>query len=180
MSTSLQHHGILGMKWGVRKERNLREKEASLRKERSRIKSDKGVLSSSYRAKSKKLYVTKKKADLQEAKNSGDKAAKMVAKQEYKWAKSQVKDAGLYTTSVQRDIFGSNVSSNDLAAIGITERKVSAGRARAKRILQTVGPVAVSGLSAVAIAEGKYYVANGRFGVPSFGFNDGKPEIRVK
>ena len=36
------------------------------------------------------------------------------------------------------------------------------------------------GSKAAAITEGQYYVANGKFGIPSIGFEDGKIGVRVK
>ena len=135
----LSHYGVLGMKWGVRKDR-IR----TLENRAKEIKKIKGTGNDAYISIKKKLYAAKNKENLRDARSAKDRAA------------------------------------DEKTIINDIERRHAKNKARTTKILSTVGPIAISALSAVAIAEGKYYVANGKFGIPSVGFEGGQIGVKVR
>jgi hypothetical protein len=184
-SPALTHYGILGMKWGVRRTQQQLDRLAGRIKEqqakRAEIRSTKGVGSKSYAKASKELNLTRARFDLQKAKKEGDATGKIIAKNRIKDAKSVKKHgAAGRVSSEMRRIFGSNLSKRELEAVSINEWRTMVGKERTKKILNTAGIVAIPLLSAAVIAEGKYYVENGRFGKPSVGFENGQIMVKVR
>ncbi|GHU58830.1 hypothetical protein AGMMS49975_25760 [Clostridia bacterium] len=80
----------------------------------------------------------------------------------------------------RRRVFGSTLTNKELEAINIKEYQGMERQERTKKIITIMSPIAVTALSATAISEGRYYAANGKFGIPSFGFGDRGFEVRVK
>lgn len=181
----LTHYGILGMKWGVRRSQQKLDRLAGRAKDqqakRSEIRSTKGVGSKAYAKVSKKLNLTRARLDLQKAKNEGDATGKILAKNRIKDAKSVKKHgaAGRVSSEMKR-IFGSTLSKRELEAVSINEWNTMMGRERTNKILKTIGVVALPALSAAAIVEGKYYAQNGKFGIPSVGFEGGQIVVKVR
>lgn len=181
----LYHHGILGMKWGVRRSQQqldrLKGRVKDQQAKRVEIRSTKGVGSKAYAKTSKKLNLTRARLDLQKAKNEGDATGKVLAKNRIKDAKFVKKQgASGRVSSEMKRIFGSTLSARELEAVSVNEWRNMIGRERTKKILKTTGALAVPLLSAAAIAEGKYYVQNGKFGIPSIGFENGQLNIKVR
>lgn len=172
----LSHYGVLGMKWGVRKDRTRK-----LENRAKEIKKTKGVTNDAYISIKKKLYAAENKENLRDAKASKDRAAIIRAKENLDFAKRTKKKGGLanYMPGAQREILG-RLTSDELLIINDIERKHARNKERTSKVLSVVGPIAVSTLSTTAIVEGKYYAENGRFGIPSIGFEDGKIGVRVK
>lgn len=181
----LKHFGVLGMKWGVRRSRQkldrLTRKAKDQQAKRAEVRSTKGIGSKAYAKSSKELNLTRARLDLQKAKNEGDATGKILAKNRIKDAKLVKKygAAGRVSSEMKR-IFGSNLSKRELEAVSVNEWRIMIGRERTNKILRTAGAVAIPLLSAAAITEGQYYMANGKFGIPSVGFEDGKIGVRVK
>jgi hypothetical protein len=181
----LSHYGILGMKWGVRRSQRELDRLAGRVKEqqakRAEIRSTKGVGSKAYSKASKKLNLTRARLELQKAKNEGDATGKILAKNRVKDAKLVKKygAAGRVSSEMKR-IFGSTLSKRELDAVSVTEWKIVMGRERTNKILKNIGRVALPFLSAAAIAEGKYYVQNGKLGIPSPSFEGGKIGVKVR
>ena len=121
----LSHYGVLGMKWGVRKDR-IR----TLENRAKEIKKIKGTGNDAYISIKKKLYAAKNKENLRDARD-------------------------------EKTII------NDI------ERRHAKNKARTTKILSTVGPIAISALSAAVIAGVRSYVARGEFGLRSVGFDGG-------
>ena len=181
----LKHFGVLGMKWGVRRSRQkldrLTRRAKDQQAKRTEVRSTKGIGSKAYAKSSKELNLTRARLDLQKAKIEGDATGKILAKNRIKDAKLVKKygAAGRVSSEMKR-IFGSNLSKRELEAVSVNEWRIMIGRERTNKILRTAGAVAVPLLSAAAITEGQYYMANGKFGIPSIGFDDGKIGVRVK
>lgn len=184
-TNELAHYGILGMKWGVRRSQQQLDRLARRAKDqqakRAEIRSTKGVGSKAYAKTSKKLNLTRARLDLQKAKNEGDATGKVLAKNRIKDAKSVKKygAAGRVSSEMKR-IFGSTLSKRELEAVSVNEWRTMIGRERTNKILKNTGAVALPLLSAAAIAEGKYYVQNGKFGIPSVSFEGGQIGVKVR
>lgn len=176
----LTHYGVLGMKWGVRKDR-LSSSVKKISEERKKIKETKGVSSKAFIDNSKELYIKKQQLRLLEAKKAGNKAEEIRAKQELRWAKAINKPGGShgYFWSALEPVYG-RLSADEKTLLIEAERKRSVGQARVKKILSVAGTVVIPLASAVAIAEGKKYVSTGKFGIPSLGFENGQPIVRVR
>lgn len=154
-SNELAHHGVKGMKWGVRRSQESLDRLAGrVKKEeenRASIKKEKGVLSKQYRNASKKLYVTKAKQTLEKAKLDGDKAGILLAKEHMRFAKSIKKyGSGGHVNAIQREIYG-NLHTKELGAIELKEIKhtqnTQRGKAVARTTLAVLGSVAVTVLA---------------------------------
>lgn len=128
----LSHYGVLGMKWGVRKDR-IR----TLENRAKEIKKIKGTGNDAYISIKKKLYAAKNKENLRDARSAKDRAA------------------------------------DEKTIINDIERRHAKNKARTTKILSTVGPIAISALSAAVIAGVRSYVARGEFGLRSVGFDGG-------
>ena len=184
-NNELQHYGVLGMKWGVRRSRqkldSLTRREKDQQAKRAEVRSTKGIGSKAYAKSSKELNLTRARLDLQKAKIEGDATGKILAKNRIKDAKLVKKygAAGRVSSEMKR-IFGSNLSKRELEAVSVNEWNIMMGRERTNKILKTAGAVAIPLLSAAAISEGQYYMANGKFGIPTIGFEDGKIGVGIK
>ena len=87
-TNELTHYGVLGMKWGVRKDRVT-----SLQNRSMEIKKTKGVTNDAYISIKKKLYAAENKKNLRDAKASKDRAAIIRAKENLAFAKRTKKKA---------------------------------------------------------------------------------------
>ena len=119
MNNELQHYGVLGMKWGVRRSRqkldSLTRREKDQQAKRAEVRSTKGIGSKAYAKSSKELNLTRARLDLQKAKNEGYATGKILAKNRIKDAKLVKKygAAGRFSSEMKR-IFGSNLSKREL------------------------------------------------------------------
>ncbi|GHU55285.1 hypothetical protein FACS1894132_11180 [Clostridia bacterium] len=172
----LTHYGVLGMKWGVRRSQStldrLSGREKKLRAERAEIRSIKGAASNSYIRKSKDLYLTRGKLNLQKAKMNNDGTNKVLAKSQIKSAK-YYKRHGMsgFVSSEIKKVAGSTLTGKEVEAIKIKEYNRNAIRQKTLILKRVLGPIAVGALSSVAIAEGKSYIMTGKFGIPFVGFD---------
>ena len=152
----LYHYGVLGMKWGVRREQQLGAKTKKLQKKRQDIRESYGVANNKYINASKKLYKTRSKYNFQKAKNNSDSVNKTIAKSDLKNYK-RIKKYGLDPTDGYsfNKIYGTNVKGKDRDALKIKEGQKSMKRQKATNVRR----VALS-ISPVVIAAGVKYFNN--------------------
>ena len=175
----IYHYGIPGMRWGVRRFQNPdgsltpKGRQRYLNSDGSKKTDNTGYIQSR-----KKLYLSKRKKELKTAKISGNKAAQIDARNEYKFAKSIQKKGSLsnYVASVKRDVMG-NMSRDERILFEDRERKNARNQRIINKSLKFLGPVVVSLVAAGAISQGKSYVNTGQFGKMSFKMINGIPTI---
>jgi len=166
-TSELYHHGVLGMKWGVRRKQAAVDRlSAQKRREqakRTEVKQKKGVTSRSFDNASKNLNLTKARLNLAIAKRDGDGAGKALARHEIKDAKSVKRHgAGDRVSSEIRRIYGSDLKTKELNAIRATSYERQVVKARVKRAVSVIGGLSVSAAAAYIRAKNQ----EGGFKIP--------------
>ena len=159
----LQHYGVLGMKWGVRRERRLAVKVAKQTQQRKDIRKTKGVATSKYINKSNDLYLTKQKHKTQKAKNEKDTVTRINASNNIKAIKN-IKKYGsrFYNRSVIKPIYGHNLTSPEMDALRSVSNRNQRIKDTIRRSLRKVGALAITAGPALVIAAktGKDFVTS--------------------
>ena len=150
----LSHHGVKGMKWGVRRDR-LNEKIKAGEVKRATLAEKKGILSKSYRKASRDLYELKARRDIASAKADGDKKRIAATKSDYAFAKDIKKhgtESGIsYTKSIKRAVYGEHLTDKQIKALAdidskefMRKYKAKQGMTAAAKVLKTIGSMSVN------------------------------------
>lgn len=145
----LEHHGVKGMKWGVRRDR-LNEKIKAGEAKRETLAEKKGVMSKAYRKASRDLYELKARRDIASAKADGDKKMIEGMKQNHVLAKNIKKygtENGIsYVKRVKRAVYGEHLTDKQIKELSdidakefMHKYKTQQGMKTAARILGAVG-----------------------------------------
>jgi hypothetical protein len=153
----LYHHGIKGMKWGVRRSQEQLDRLAGRIKkqegELNEIERRKGVASSSYSKKARNLYLTKTKYNLEKAKQSNNtdkiRSVKADVKQAKIWKKKGMANS---STSELRKVYGNKVTKQNVGEIKVNEYTTAERTRKGKKAAGiTIGTIGAVGVGALAL-----------------------------
>lgn len=156
----LYHHGILGMRWGYRKDRL-----SYLKSKQQNMINNKQIGTNKYVKLSNKIYLKQQKEKLKAATNSIDKQNAKFNISEAKKIKKygpDYADGGLFN-----QIYKVRKTTKDGNAVSIAGDNVVSNRNRVKKVLRKVGAigftvVTTSPLWYPAIKQGKDFVTNNK------------------
>ena len=172
-ATELTHYGIIGMKWGVRKNRvsKASDKVTSLNEKRKQIQSDKGAATRAYINASKDLLYAKGKLKYETGNRDKDKTLKINGKKMMEEAKFLKKPESWYTDGIEnrRFLYPTNLSSQDRKAINYLESERAAKHIKAQKIKGPLTTAAIGVGLTVGIGVGTEIIrSKGRTPISSF------------
>lgn len=154
----LYHYGVIGMKWGVRKDKYTQKYNKQTSKLK-RIRNTKGVGSKAYINLAKDRYLTKAKIAYADAKNRKDKTDIYYTKNAIKEAKYVKKNAigNTYFKSYKKNIFGNDLTNKEIDTISMQEDKLGRRKEIGSKITRTTLSVLGGvGITAAPILAQKY------------------------
>lgn len=157
----LYHHGILGMKWGHRKDRlsYLKEKQHNMI-------NNKEIGTTKYVNLSNKIYLKEQKQKYKTATNSVD---KQNAKFNISEAKQIKKYGPNYADGRQfRQIYKTKRSTKDGAAVSVAGNNAVYNKERVRKIFKKIGAISLTAITTSplwypAVKKGKDFIKNNKF-----------------
>ena len=170
----LYHYGVLGMKWGQHRIEHLVEKRDSML--------NKNKLNKKYINLSNKIYLTKQKEKLKDAKKRKDIVDTIHIKNKIKYFKNVKNDTSYMDGNMFKSVYGVKKSTKQGETINTLSWNKTNSKNRTKTALKTIGSVGITALATSPYwypkaKEGIKYLKNNKIIKVGYDLNTGSLNI---